>query len=874
MPRIAVIAVHGVADQAPNETARAVASLLLSSGADRRPFGPVPPGPVGSGTPPIKPDRDKEHPSSKYSAFTETPLFVPVSPVRLERTQTAAPEQPAASGWKQAARAGLYSSYGAKHLNREIRGDAREQIDFKFAYNQLEDYKASDDSPSYETVQLSGERKEHAAGELTAQIDVYEMYWADLSRLGKGLLRILGESYQLLFHLSSLGKTTVDLARIARGGKGMFPWLMFFQSVSSWLLVLPIAILNLYLLLIAAGLVLIKIPETYRLAALVAAVGTLGALAAGLLVFRLWRLGFWLWSLDQAVGLIYGALLAYYLFAHSEPGSYPALTLIWLLIAMAAVGAIAARYELRRKGARKVAMVCGAVILAVAYAFSLKAHDTPAGVIAIVGGTSEVVFAVLVVLWAALIVSHLVTWLLGEIAIWQTPGDGKRRGNMQDPKWQIERAVWTGRMGMFLPTSLFLILTLSLWMAAVYALKGSFEGLTYEPFFNFFRTKNVGVAGFMEFLVDRSAGGSFDLFLGFTALALVMVIWGFFPAVLAEAAPPEDPLGPSSRQIGHWLDHGFVLARWAGRVALFAAFVVLPGGLALLALVAGAREMFGSDTTLKLIGSILAGSAVGIVGLGSQLGKVFLGFRAGLDVALDVDNWLRETPREANVRSRICARYVSLLRHVCGLRDRQNGPYDALVIVAHSQGTVITADLLRFLAQSPDPELERLGRELPVYLLTMGCPLRQLYGLRFPHLYQWATHVGGTGSPPAQSPYQDGLIPQDQSPDPRELRVELWINAFRSGDYVGRHLWLRDDYEDRWRPAMPDSYFVANDRSGTGKGVADLRRIELCIGAGAHTHYFDETADRIAQIIDQLIGVAITGKDRYPWRFPLLRPGS
>ena len=62
-----------------------------------------------------------------------------------------------------------------------------------------------------------------------------------------------------------------------------------------------------------------------------------------------------------------------------------------------------------------------------------------------------------------------------------------------------------------------------------------------------------------------------------------------------------------------------------------------------------------------------------------------------------------------------------------------------MVVVAHSQGTVISAELLRFLASraqlAPTPDDRPLldGQPLPpVSLLTLGCPLRQLYGARFP----------------------------------------------------------------------------------------------------------------------------------------------
>ena len=116
-------------------------------------------------------------------------------------------------------------------------------------------------------------------------------------------------------------------------------------------------------------------------------------------------------------------------------------------------------------------------------------------------------------------------------------------------------------------------------------------------------------------------------------------------------------------------------------------------------------------------------------------------------------NWFRLEPFDATPRARICARYASILRHICTWKDPVDGEgYDAVVIVAHSQGTVITADLLRFLkrqwANCPDPELSRIfapgvrERELPVFFLTMGSPLRQIYGERFPVPYPARTSFG------------------------------------------------------------------------------------------------------------------------------------
>jgi hypothetical protein len=199
--------------------------------------------------------------------------------------------------------------------------------------------------------------------------------------------------------------------------------------------------------------------------------------------------------------------------------------------------------------------------------------------------------------------------------------------------------------------------------------------------------------------------------------------------------------------------------------------------------------------------------------------------RIVLDIALDVANWLRHDPPEATPRARICARYVSLLKYIGGWRDSaSNRPYDAIIIFSHSQGAVITADLLRFMKHGGETDLNRIFRRdpdserLPVYLFTMGCPLRQLYGARFPDEYGWA-----------------------MAPTPDDTGVDFWSNFYRSGDYVGRALW------------QPDCDQNGNYPCGS---LDEKKRRERCIGSGAHTRYWDETAPEVAAELDRLIGVA------------------
>lgn len=409
---------------------------------------------------------------------------------------------------------------------------------------------------------------------------------------------------------------------------------------------------------------------------------------------------------------------------------------------------------------------------------------------------------------------------------------------------------------------------------------------------------------FLWQLLIMNASGTLVPMLAVTAVAIVLAAWGLGPVVWCEVMPPDrpgpgDPLRTPAGQdvkrdalnrlaggLGRWLDRGYALLRVAGEL-LFLVMVpllaigLLPGRLGIGPVFEGYADMI-----LGGLAGVIGAGAVGLLAFRGRFRSLTLGFRPLLDVALDVDNYLREHPRTTNPRARIMARYASLLRHLCKWRDpvQPDRGYDAIIIMAHSQGTAISADLLRFFwrqrqlmeqrpgslpAQHPDGELEPLGGEIPVFLFTMGSPLRQLYGLRFPHLYRWAWHDVLTEW------VQDNptLIPPDQKPSPDELDVTLWVNAFRSGDYVGRFLWRSPRCSYQWELPSGEWEPDRDPRNVTqdAKYLRDARRREFCIGPGAHTHYWDSTAPLVAAELNRLVRLAC---QRRSWRAPAPNPGS
>lgn len=331
----------------------------------------------------------------------------------------------------------------------------------------------------------------------------------------------------------------------------------------------------------------------------------------------------------------------------------------------------------------------------------------------------------------------------------------------------------------------------------------------------------------------------------------LLVLW-LLPSIFAEGNPPRGSDNASSKRMGAWLSRG--LDATAIAIVLFwtAAF--------LLPLAVGILHEWWPDLFARLnYPTALILEWLGVVtGSLAILASVAKSGSSVLGIILDVDNYLRTSPKEKTPRARIVERYVSLLRYVADDRVEER-KYDRIVILAHSLGSLITGDMLLFLKTQGDPGLGRLGlgdpekrgeSKVPIRLFTMGDPARQFLNRFFPYLYEWVRetpdntvkHLGGSA---ASGP--DTVLAG--TPEPARLGVQRWVNAYRSGDYIGRSLWLNEWYsrsvsEDG---AYPQKIHTAND------GAIPPVREEMCIGAGAHQHYWDQSAPDIAEKLDELI---------------------
>ena len=829
-----MLAVHGVADQQQNASVKQICNLLLNLDNCGHPL---------------------------YSCFRESAIRIQARAVRVVNPPSA-PDC--------AREVNPFQEWVGSHLRRP---GALDEADHAFIRGQIECYKGEDPDEPYETVRLEGVR----LGACAANVHLYEMYWADLSRLAGAVLRVVGEVYQVLLHLPTVGVHTLRAAQLEHPDDANWKRFVVLQNFAVWLLQVPIALANLLLvalaLAVAVGGLLAKLPWRGQCGLL-----CVGATAVTIILVctALYRSKARLPSI-ALIGLL-GFLAGSAAAAFAWFVEVPEPVLAWGVVLAAVIASLVATtlvvrsYDRRRPRAtvwwwRLIALATAVFAITVWYRSPEPFRNWPyQSWLWLLRGV-EIAFGIAISFWIVFHAAAIAVHIAGSLAVSKADERGRR-------------ARWTARLTLTLSALAFIVLSTALWAGITGAFSPMIPDITLYYRSLFLMPETVLASQFGSELVTQSALTLPTMGL-LSILGVVMLITGLTPVVVAELKHPtgKNATPEASTRLGDWLTGASSAALWAGRAFYVALVFVMPANTAAFLLSASVREAFSGGVGLFIawLGGLVAGSAVGLFALGRSLER-FAGLLAPLDVLLDVDNYIREHPRDENPTARIFGRYVSVLRSISEWRDAEGCPYDALVIIAHSQGTVITADLLRFLQSEyrdfkhPDPDAEYdsglkrlLAGEMPVYLFTMGSPLRHLYGRRFPHLYKWAWHAVTTPMSPFQAP--DLLSPPDREPDPGKLGVRQWVNAFRSGDYIGRHLWRSDICDYAWLPPQavpPDnkrSWDVSKTRLHNVTHDAGHLRTEMCIGAGAHTHYWDEHAPEVACELDRLIQLA-AGCDR------------
>lgn len=817
MKNVAVVAVHGVGTHSPHATAEAVEQLLLRmQGSD--------------GT-------------ARYTSFHEEALDIPCTPL--------------APGSNPPNRTS--GSLFDERLRRLRRTKApptttpgADPADQRLMDALLDDYAPTSADSVYESVRFTGQRLD--GGTPQTNVHVYEMFWSDISAIGNTFWSVFGDLYQLIIHLPIMGLQTIDFAAQSDTvPRRRWKWLSGLYRVALRAFTAFLPTLNLLMLaLCLPSLVLLQFSTRTQLWLVASAAAIAGT---AFLINRQIRSNDGASDWPRALSVVPLAIVgAVVLLQHRIADIIVqrcAILTCWIAMAVV-LHVVLKAFNRSRPGVYRIGWMGFVALSIILLFYSLGGGGKPTQLDALLY-TFEWAYVAQFLSWAVFVVAAsgfiLVSWF-----------------TMPRKETRLRKAAATARLALAVPAFVFIIVTTLFWGAIYYGPGHRLLSTTaiYQSRFCYpalelskpvdstvLPTRCPVVVPPAKFGPAYEGGGASRLALfaaGMVALAALALFFALGPSILAELRPADDSGTPGrSQALGAWLTFGLragrvssLLVSIALLVACAATLLVVPywpsigepdWGVAL-------RNWIGAVPTnlqsLRFGGALIAsGSAIGIVALSKRFTRVGLGLKPALASALDVEVYFRELPHRRTPRARMVSRYASLLRHLCRWRDSADPSgkkgYDAIVVVAHSQGTVITVDLLRYLQHTSraDPALDclRSGTTgIPVLLLTLGCPLHQIYARRFPHLYRWVAS-GDLGAP-------------SNTPDMQDLRgVTQWLNLYRSGDYIGRAL---------WRGEGPDAYDTDPPKQPAPT--------ETCIGPGAHTHYLDPTSLAVARELDRLIG--------------------
>ena len=220
--RVALVVVHGIADQRPGQTVRELVRLLCHGGqgvpryvqGEMRdvlvPVEKLEPGNARAST------RSRVQPAGKDVRSPEISRRKPGTPSGFYQVQQPATAETAAAGEKSQDLGIALNDYLLGRLTLS-EGDAL-----------------------YESTRVSLRRRVD-----NQAVDVYELYWADLSRLGAGGMRALSALYQLFFHLSTLAADVVDQISLSAGAGAQWRVLQRLHAWLAWLMKAPAALVQL-----------------------------------------------------------------------------------------------------------------------------------------------------------------------------------------------------------------------------------------------------------------------------------------------------------------------------------------------------------------------------------------------------------------------------------------------------------------------------------------------------------------------------------------------------------------------------------------------------------------------------------------------------
>jgi hypothetical protein len=651
-----------------------------------------------------------------------------------------------------------YQPHG--HTLRQLRpGEPdRGEYGYQFMLTQIADYQGEPDR-NFETVRLEGTR---TVDDCETNVHIYDAHYSDLTKPQNSIIGFFFAFYQLLIHLASLSLLAVywaEAENVQADKLRIWRWRVesTVHAASVRLLIMWIPILNLVLLEIACSAFIDKVPFPGWMRALGFTLAALFGLAATFVLAwaKLVAAGrTFFWAIVPLLGaglavLILDALAFAYkrAFANHLDTSQIVLLLSWLLAAGVLHAWIGKLFDPLRPGAFALAIALY-IVNAALYLFYLlplaAGERSPLATASL--WMLQSIFGELWLAWVLCLLFAFASWLLSAFCkLGIESGQAKKEEHeAKKDRCRKARAIAafrTGRFAFAVPALLFVIVTCALWSGVVAG--GSdklkvFEGVDSSvelrsptskwPFSDFI--PRIGAvedwvkvgegpwaatpdnsaywSKYLRGLLLVSVTPGLPITMGLFGVGLLALIWAVLPSLVFELSP-EGVTGakaPAIRWLGEWLSRGLDNTAILTRVLWFA---IVPVPLLFLGLDwVYVREPIWrpwrtfiestSKVTLPLIK--WEGLALAVGGI-AVFGVILKYLTTLLDTTLDVDNYLRTSPQKGTPRARIAERCTSLLRYIAAYRDPRSGlPYSKVIIVAHSLGSIVTTDLLRYLERS------------------------------------------------------------------------------------------------------------------------------------------------------------------------------
>ena len=472
--KIAVVAVHGVSDQKPFESARAIANLLLDPTTNKK---------------------------ANYTPFYERFFRIAVRPAKVKNTElnygkfsTNNQESSNIIKWFYKLKNKFLSFFPNERgsiIHKRLRTPLDEldsasfdDVDLDFTRDRLKSYHKS---TVYNSVRLESER--FVEGE-AKKVHVYEMHWADLSRLGTGFVHIFGELFQLLFHLSSLGRPIIDSIRVKiretpqlcnESLDNQLKCWGRLQICTSLIISLIIPILNLYLLVAAfLSVPVANIPAEYLSITVQVSTGIILAILTQKLIIDKTSLPFRIAFVLPVIIGVGSAYLLDPLLTAADWGYYHLITIIWGFLLMGVCWVVLIKpFDRYRPGSKRFVAIAGTLLLPCILYLLQTADSSPEGLTNVSLNLIEIIYPFLSLAWLSFNLMYFMTMLSGLIVyvflkLPQSPDQissptswsfKKTFFRLKEILVNFKQAFLITQLTLILPAILFLFLTLTLWQA-------------------------------------------------------------------------------------------------------------------------------------------------------------------------------------------------------------------------------------------------------------------------------------------------------------------------------------------------------------------------------------------------------------------------